>query len=81
MTHGHFNLDGTRRRELDKPCRQCGAMVECDICWEHVSDWSPFGIFPCFACDMPIFSYHPSGAGCEDNLVCTFCGQQQHKDK
>ncbi len=53
MMHGAFNIDGTRRRELDRPCKQCGAMRDCDVCWEHTSDWSPFIIMSCFFCQMP----------------------------
>ena len=38
-----FNPDGTISRQRKQRCKDCGAMWECDICWEHVRDWSPFG--------------------------------------
>jgi hypothetical protein len=73
MMRGPFNLDGTRRREQDKPCKLCGAMVECDECWEYTSDWSPFVIIPCFICRMPI-------TACDGGLAemrCDFCGADE----
>jgi len=67
---GSFNIDGSRRRELDRPCKRCGATFECDDCWEHTSDWSPFIIFSCFVCRMPIVSVDGGYAP----LRCDFCG-------
>lgn len=73
MTKGAFNLDGTRRRELDRPCKSCGAMVECDECWEHTSDWSPFMVQPCFFCRMPQARFD-GGVGA---MVCEYCGADE----
>jgi hypothetical protein len=33
--------------------KQCGAMEDCDERWEHVFDWSPFGVWHCLLCRMP----------------------------
>jgi hypothetical protein len=68
--HGLFNLDGTRRRERDEPCKSCGAMIECDVCWEHTGDWSPFIIFSCYICQMP----HVAVDGGLAPRRCEFCG-------
>ena len=68
-----FNLDGTISRQRRQACKQCGAMEECDACWEHVGDWSPFGIMHCFICQMP----HAVFDGGLAPLVCTFCGADE----
>jgi len=70
---GHFNIDGSNRRERDKPCRQCGAMYSCDVCWEHECDWSPFIIFPCFICQMPNTVFD----GGRSAMRCEFCGADE----
>ena len=69
---GPFNIDGTRRRDRDRPCKQCGAMRDCDVCWEHAEDWSPFLILHCVVCHMPTALY---GRG---NAPCGFCGWSAH---
>jgi hypothetical protein len=68
-----FNLDGTIPRERSKPCPHCGAMTHCDVCWEHVETWSPFGVWHCLLCRMPQAIYCAEGAGC-DPVRCDFCG-------
>jgi len=70
---GAFNLDGSRRRERDRPCQHCGATIECDECWEHTSDWSPFIIFPCFICQMPNVVVDGGYAP----MRCEFCGADE----
>ena len=72
MMHGSFHRDGTLKRERKTPCRQCGEMSECDICWEHVSSWSPFGIWHCLLCHMPQAIYDNRGAGIGP-VRCDFC--------
>ena len=67
-----FNLDGTMSRKRETPCKQCGAVEHCDICWEHVSDWSPFMIWNCLLCQMPQFVYDETG-GCVP-VRCGYCG-------
>jgi hypothetical protein len=69
-----FNLDGTLSRKRKKPCTQCGAMEVCNVCWEHVSDWSPFDIWKCQACAMPMFVYNAPGDGRPHPARCDFCG-------
>jgi len=71
MSHGViFNLDGTISRRRKHPCKQCGAMEECDICWDHVRDFSPFGVWHCLLCRMPKVVY-----GDEIRMpICDFCG-------
>jgi hypothetical protein len=68
-----FNRDGTLSHERKTPCKQCGAMRECDECWEHTRDWSPFGIWTCFLCQMPQAIFCEEGAGV-DPVRCEFCG-------
>ncbi len=63
-----FNRDGTISRKRKHACKRCGAMEECDECWEHVSDYSPFAIFHCLLCRMPKATYK------EWKPVCDFCG-------
>ena len=45
-------------------------MEECDDCWEHVSDWSPFAIWHCLLCRMPQARFD----GCLAPVRCEFCG-------
>lgn len=65
-----FNLDGTRNRKLNTPCKHCGALSECDDCWEHTRDWSPFGVWLCLVCAMPQ-AYFDGGVM---PMTCQFCG-------
>jgi hypothetical protein len=71
-----FNRDGTRSRNSSTPCEQCGSKTICNDCWDHVRDWSPFGIIPCACCDVPQFVYHPHGAGCGP-FRCDVCGYDE----
>jgi hypothetical protein len=65
-----FDLKGNQTRARKTACAQCGAMAECDECWEHVSDWSPFGIWHSLLCCMPkVFC-----DGNERPMRCDFCG-------
>jgi hypothetical protein len=70
---GSFHSNGKLKRERKTACKHCGAMRECDLCWEHVSDWSPFGVWHCLLCRMPQAIYHPHGAGMGPTR-CDFCG-------
>ena len=65
-----FNLDGTLSRKSKTPCKRCGATEICDDCWEHVCDWSPFGVWYCLLCRMPQAVFD-GGAG---PVRCEFCG-------
>ena len=71
-----FDLDGNQTRKRRKPCRQCGAMEECDDCWEHVFDWSPFGIWTCPLCETPVVYCD----GYEAPLRCDYCGWDDKLD-
>lgn len=73
MMRGPYNIDGTRRRELDRPCKHCGATRECDECWEHTSDWTQIAIFPCFICQMPMVVVD----GGNGAMRCDFCGADE----
>ena len=76
--NGHyaiFNLDGTISRRRRKACPSCGAMEECDACWEHVCDWSPFVVLHCFVCQMP----HATFDGGLSPLHCEFCGAHEEE--
>lgn len=70
---GSFNSDGMLKRERKKKCAQCGSKVHCDVCWEHVESWSPFGIWHCLVCRMPQFMYDARGASWKV-MRCDFCG-------
>jgi hypothetical protein len=70
-----INRDGTLSRRLKTPCRQCGAMDSCDICWEHECDWSPFYIWHCFACRMPKAGYMTQ---CQAH-TCEYCGWSEDR--
>ena len=70
MINAVFNIDGTLSRKRKTLCKACGAMEECDICWEHVSDWSPFYIWHCLLCRMPQSGFNNQ---CEPHR-CEFCG-------
>jgi hypothetical protein len=74
MSFAIFNLDGTLSRKRKTPCTQCGAMEECDDCWEHVSDWSPFSIWKCQTCEMPMFVYGAYNDERPRAHLCDFCG-------
>jgi hypothetical protein len=76
MKSAIFNRDGTLSRKRNTPCKQCGAYEDCDICWEHASDWSPFGVKHCFVCLMPQAVYDPRGSGWH-LLRCDFCGADE----
>jgi len=71
--NGSFDSNGKLRRDRKTPCKQCGQMRECDLCWEHVQDWSPFGIWHCLLCHMPQAIYDARGAGIGP-VRCDFCG-------
>jgi hypothetical protein len=68
---GPFNLDGTLKRNRQTPCSQCGELRHCDECWWHCNDWSPFGIWHCLLCRMPMFFYDHHSHG---PFRCDFCG-------
>jgi hypothetical protein len=68
-----FNRDGTLSRERKMACKQCGSTHVCDDCWEHVSDWSPFGIWTCLLCRMSQAIYDADGAGVHP-VRCEACG-------
>lgn len=69
-----FNLDGTMKRERSTPCKQCGEMKHCDDCWEHVRDESPFGVWHCLLCHMPMVTYDHTWADVMRPHRCDFCG-------
>lgn len=73
MIRGSFNLDGTVKRERSMPCKSCGAMVDCDECYEHTREWSPFIIMHCFFCNMPNTVFDGGLAP----MVCAFCGADE----
>ena len=73
-----FNRDGTFRVNK-KTMNHCGALEVCDDCWEHCSDWSPFGIWHCLVCRMPQAIYSAEGAGI-DPVRCQFCGFDESID-
>jgi hypothetical protein len=70
---GSFNLDGTHKRRRKTQCQQCRQTNYCDICWEHIVDWSPFGVRNCLNCEMP-HAVFDGGAGA---LRCMFCGADE----
>jgi hypothetical protein len=65
-----FNRDGTISRKRKYPCGKCGAITECDECWEHVSDYSPFYVWHCFLCRMPQAGFKTQ----HRPHTCDFCG-------
>jgi hypothetical protein len=71
-----FDLTGRLKRERKKPCNHCGAMTHCDDCWEHVSDWSPFGVWHCLLCHMPQ-AFIDGGIG---KKRCDFCGWDERTE-
>lgn len=68
-----FDLTGKQTRARRNPCKQCGAMRECDICWGEVFDWTPFVIRHCFVCQMPQ-AFFDGGASA---MNCDFCGAHE----
>jgi hypothetical protein len=68
-----FNPDGTISRQRKQRCKDCGAMWECDICWEHVRDWSPFVVLHCFICRMPQARFDGGGSA----MLCEWCGADE----
>lgn len=71
-----FDLTGMQMRERKTPCKQCGSLEHCDACWEHVSDWSPFGIWHCLLCQMPMFVFNDEHAP----KRCDFCGWDERTE-
>ena len=71
---GSFNLDGTLKRRRKTQCQQCRQTDYCDICWEHVEDWSPFGIWHCLLCRMPMATFDCTGEEAMRPRRCEFCG-------
>jgi hypothetical protein len=65
-----FNPDGTLSRKRKTACKHCGAMDECDACWEHVRDWSPFYVWHCPLCHMPQSGFMTQ----LESHRCEFCG-------
>lgn len=65
-----FDRDGNQTRDRKRACSQCGSMTECDECWEHVCDWSPFGVWHCLLCRMPQFFIDGGLAP----IRCEYCG-------
>lgn len=70
-----WDRNGLPTRARRAPCKHCGAMADCDNCWEHVQDWSPFGIWHCLLCRMPKATFNGG-----DKSRCDFCGWDERYD-
>lgn len=70
-----WDRNGLPTRTRRTPCRQCGAMIDCNDCWEYVRDWSPFSIWCCPNCRMAQATFNGG-----DKTRCYFCGWDERYD-